>query len=275
MFSFKSILLAALGLLLTLSAGCAALPPSPPIATPIPVPDGWKLTWHDEFDGSQIDPANWTYDTGAGGWGNAELEHYTNRPENARLENGQLVIEARKEAYQGAEYTSARLKTQGLREFQYGRVEARLRVPAGLGLWPAFWMLGADIAKNPWPKCGELDIMEYIGKEPNAVFGTMHGPGYSGAQGIGKSIRPTAPIADDYHVVAIEWSRDAVTWFFDGAPFHEVTRASLGNKDWVFDHPHFILLNLAVGGQWPGSPNTETAFPAQLRVDYVRVFSRP
>jgi len=259
-------------LTLLAAAGCASVPAAQPKETPIPVADGWKLAWHDEFDGSAIDPANWTYDTGAGGWGNGEAEHYTNRPENARLENGFLVIEARKEAYQGADYTSARLKTQGLREFQYGRIEARMQVPAGQGMWPAFWMLGSNIASKNWPACGELDIMEYIGKEPTAIFGTMHGPGYSGANGISKASRQKDPIADSFHTYAIEWDQNSVRWFFDGTLYHTVIRTDIGSKDWAFNQPFFILLNLAVGGQWPGPVGPQTVFPAQLRVDYVRVF---
>jgi beta-glucanase (GH16 family) len=266
-------------LVMLAAAGCASAPtpaptPTQPKTTPIPAAEGWKLAWHDEFDGGAIDPASWTYDLGAGGWGNAELENYTNRPENARLENGVLVIEARKEAYQGAEYTSARLKTQGLREFLYGRIEARLQVPGGQGMWPAFWTLGSNINEKNWPKCGELDIMEYIGKTPDTIYGTMHGPGYSGAQGISKANRQKYNIADDFHIYAIEWDKDQVRWFFDGEPYHTVTRADVGNKDWVFDQPFFILLNLAVGGQWPGNPDAQTAFPAQLKVDYVRVFQK-
>ena len=256
------------------ATGCASLPANQPKGTPIPIPDGMSLSWHDEFDGSAIEPTNWTYDLGAGGWGNSEAENYTNRKENARMEGGSLIIEARKEAYQGVEYTSARLKTQGLREFQYGRVEARMQVPAGLGMWPAFWMLGSNIDSKNWPACGELDIMEYVGKEPNAIFGTMHGPGYSGANGLSKANRQKDPIADSFHTYAVEWDKDSVSWFFDGALYHKVSRADVGNKDWVFDQPFFILLNLAVGGQWPGPVGPTTVFPAQLRVDYVRVFQR-
>ena len=141
-----------------------------PSPTPIVPLEGWRLSWHDEFDSASIDPNNWTFDIGGGGWGNGEGEYYTSRPENARIENGMLVIEARQEKYEGSNYTSARLKTQGLQTFQFGRIEARLKVPSGKGLWPAFWMIGSDFDGNNWPDCGEIDIMEYIGKEPDLIF---------------------------------------------------------------------------------------------------------
>jgi len=257
------------GLLVSCSPTQAKMSP-----TPIVAPEGWNLVWHDEFDGSSIDLANWTYDIGGGGWGNGEAEYYTSRPENVRLENGMLVIEARQEKYQDSYYTSARLKTKGLQEFQYGRIEARLKVPAGAGLWPAFWMLGNDFNGSNWPDCGEIDIMEYIGKEPDLIMGTAHGPGYSGALGISKWNRQSYNIADDFHNYAIEWSPDQIDWFYDGVKYHTVTRSDVGDRKWVFDHPFFILLNLAVGGQLPGPVGMDTVFPAQFLVDYVRVFQK-
>ena len=264
--------LIALGVL----AGCVPAAPIPstplPTATPIAAPAGWKLVWHDEFDGSSIDKSNWTFDLGGGGWGNGEAEYYTSRPENARVEGGNLVIEARQEKYEGSYYTSARLKTQGLQSFQYGRIEARLQVPSGAGLWPAFWMLGSNFNGSNWPDCGELDIMEYIGKEPDLIMGTMHGPGYSGALGLSKWNRQKYNIADDFHTYAIEWDTDQVSWFYDGAKYSTVTRSDVGERKWVFDQPFFIIFNLAVGGQLPGMVSPQTVFPAQLYVDYVRVF---
>ncbi len=199
-------------------AACAA----PARATPIPALLGWKLVWHDEFDGTAVDKANWTYDLGGGGWGNGEAEFYTDRPENARLENGLLIIEARQEKYEGSYYTSARLKTQGLQEFQYGRIEARIKVPSGVGLWPAFWMLGASFDGSNWPDCGEIDIMEYVGREPDLVIGTAHGPGYSGA-GLSRWNRQTYDIADDFHTFAIEWEAGQIKWFYDGAEYFTLT----------------------------------------------------
>lgn len=261
-------------MLFSLLMGCT--PATPPTATPTPiaVPAGWKLTWHDEFDGSSIDKGNWTYDLGGGGWGNGEAENYTARPENSRLENGNLVIEARQEKFENSYYTSARLKTQGLQSFQYGRIEARLKVPSGAGLWPAIWMLGSNFDGKNWPDCGELDIMEYIGKEPDLIMGTMHGPGYSGAIGLTKWNRQKYNIADDFHVYAIEWDKDQVSWFYDGQKYSTYTRSDVGTRKWVFDQPFFIILNLAVGGQLPGPVGLKTTFPTQMLVDYVRVYQK-
>jgi beta-glucanase (GH16 family) len=266
--------LGAMVLLLVLSillAACGAAARTP-AATPIPEPPGWKLLWHDEFDGTGIDSANWTYDIGAGGWGNGEAQYYTSRPENARIESGMLVIEARQEKYEDSYYTSARLKTQGLQSFQYGRIEARLKVPSGDGLWPAFWMLGADFDGSNWPDCGEVDIMEYIGREPDLIMGTLHGPGYSGALGLSQWNRQEYAIADDFHTYAIEWKPGQIDWYYDGEKYHSVTPADLSGRQWVFDHPFFIILNLALGGQLAGPIGLDTVFPAHLYVDYVRVY---
>jgi beta-glucanase (GH16 family) len=240
--------------------------------TPIAVPPGWELVWHDEFDGTVIDSANWTYDIGAGGWGNGEAQYYTSRPENARIEDGLLVIEGRQEQYEGSYYTSARLKTQGLQSFQYGRIEARLKVPSGDGVWPAFWMLGSTFDGTNWPDCGEIDIMEYIGREPDLIMGTLHGPGYSGALGLSQWNRQDYPIADDFHTYAIEWQPGQIDWYYDGSKYHTVTPADLSGREWVFDHPFFIILNLALGGQLPGPIGLDTVFPLQYHVDYVRVY---
>ncbi|MBG0771731.1 MAG: family 16 glycosylhydrolase, partial [Anaerolineaceae bacterium] len=207
-------------------------PTSIPTSTPIVPPEeiaiieyeGYELVWHDEFDGTEINRSNWTFDQGGYGFGNGEAQYYTDRPENARLENGLLVIEARFEKYETSYYTSAKLWSKGLQEFQYGRIEARTKVPSGAGLWPAFWMLGADfdphvdenyVYTNNWPFCGEIDIMEYIGREPKLILGTAHGPGYSGALGLGRWNPQDFYIADEFHTYAIEWNYDGITWFFD------------------------------------------------------------
>jgi beta-glucanase (GH16 family) len=248
--------------------------------------DNWKLLWSDEFsgpDGSAPNAANWVYDLGGDGWGNNELEAYTDRRANSRIESGNLVIEARREKFTGKDgkernYTSARLKTLGKQSWTYGRIEARMKLPRGQGIWPAFWMMGDDVTKAGWPACGEIDIMENIGKEPAAVHGTIHGPGYSGAGGIGGPY--TLPggknLADDFHVFAIEWQTNKITWLVDQHAFFTVTPQKLpAGKKWVYDHPHFILLNLAVGGHWPGNPDASTAFPQRLVIDYVRVYTTP
>ncbi len=255
-----------------LLSACAALTAQAPLSTPVAVPEGYKLVWRDEFDGKAIDRANWNFNEGAGGWGNGEAQFYTARPENARIENGLLLIEARKEKLEGSYYTSARLKSQGLAEFQYGRIEARLKVPSGAGFWPAFWMLGSGFDGSNWPDCGEIDIMEYVGREPDLVIGTAHGPGYSGALGISQWNRRAENIADDFHIYAIDWTPGRIDWYYDGIKYHTVSRADVGDRPWVFDQPFFIILNLAVGGTLGGMIGLDTVFPAQLQVDYVRVF---
>lgn len=255
------------------------------IATPDPIPidpaPGWELVWNDEFDGDEIDPANWKFDIGGWGWGNGEAQYYTDRPENARLQDGLLVIEARQEKYENSYYTSARLKTQDLQEFQYGRFEARIKVPAGAGLWPAFWMLGAEFERdetNPidsnWPHAGEIDIMEYVGRDPTLILGTVHGPGYAGATGIGRWNRQDYPIADEFHTYAIEWDYDGIRWFYDGEMYFDLSRDFVGNREWVFDQPFFMLLNVAVGGIFPGPIALDLEFPVHMYVDYVRVYQK-
>lgn len=231
------------------------------------------VVWADEFNGSGApDGAKWTMETGAGGWGNNESQFYTNRRENVRQEGGNLVIEARKESYNGAPYTSGRLITSGKFAQTYGKMEARIKIPRGQGIWPAFWMLGQDIGSVGWPNSGEIDIMENVGKEPNTVYGTVHGPGYSGAGGITGSRNIGRPLADDFHTYGIEWSPNLIRWFLDGAEYHRVTPATVTGT-WVFNKPEFLLLNVAVGGAWPGYPDGSTQFPQTMLVDWVRVNS--
>ncbi len=241
---------------------------------------GWKLVWSDEFkqpDGSAPDPAKWGYDTGGTGWGNNELEYYTSRTNNARIEGGKLIIEARKENFGGKNITSARLLTKDKLSWTYGRVEARIQIPRGQGIWPAFWMLGTNIDSVSWPKCGEIDIMENIGREPCKVHGTVHGPGYSGDDGIGGPVAlpDGVAVADDFHVFAVECEPDRIAWFMDGRQYFSITPARLPkNARWVFNQPKFLLLNLAIGGGWPGYPDNTTTFPQRMVVDYVRVYEK-
>jgi beta-glucanase (GH16 family) len=248
------------------------LPPSQP-TPPVRVtpPPGWTLVWQDEFDGTSLGPA-WIAETGGGGWGNNEKQFY--RAENARVEDGNLVIEARRESVGSREFTSARLKTQGRASWRYGRIEARIRVPRGQGIWPAFWSMGEDLPSAHWPAAGELDILEVIGREPRRVYGTVHGPGYSGAGGVGGSYDvPTGNVADAFRVFTVEWEPAAIRWYVDGVMFKSVTPADLPGR-WVFDHPFFIILNVAVGGNWPGDPDASTVFPQTMLVDYVRVYQK-
>ena len=246
---------------------------------------GWKLVWSDEFnapDGSPVDTTKWVSESGGNGWGNQELEYYTPRPENAFQQGGNLVIKVLQEKYTGADgvtrdYTSARLKTAGKFSQTYGRFEARIKIPQRQGIWPAFWMLGDDISKIGWPKCGEIDIMENIGKEPATVHGTIHGPGYSGGKGIGSPYKLPSDqhFADDFHVYAVEWEAKAIRFYVDDHLYATRTPADLpqGTK-WVYDHPFFMLLNVAVGGGWPGNPDATSVFPQTMLVDYVRVYKR-
>jgi beta-glucanase (GH16 family) len=229
----------------------------------------WNIVWQDEFDGSGINTSNWKFENGAGGWGNNELEYYTNRSENARIENGNLLIEARKEAYGGMQYTSARMKTEGTKEFKYGKIEARMKLPKGQGIWPAFWMLGSNINQGVgWPGCGEIDIMENVNNESN-IHGTIHWDynGHSEYGGTSGAIDVT-----QYHTYSIEWNESSIKWFVDGVQYKEANIANSINGTDEFHKPFFILLNLAVGGNWPGSPDGTTQFPAKMYVDYVRVY---
>lgn len=241
--------------------------------------------WQDEFNqpvGSGPDPAKWVHDLGANGWGNKELQEYTASRENSFIvadpdatDGRALVIKAVKTAAGG--YTSARLKTHGKFATGYGRIEARLKLPKGQGIWPAFWMLADNIDRVHWPACGEIDIVEMIGHLPGTLHGTIHGPGYSGQHGITHSTQlpPGAAFADAYHVFAVDWRPGRIDWLLDGKVYHSVTPASLpAGAKWVFDDArHFLLLNLAVGGAWPGYPDATTQFPQEYRIDYVRVYS--
>ncbi|EMU55810.1 glycoside hydrolase family 16 protein [Clostridium butyricum] len=242
-----------------------------------------KLVWSDEFDESEINKDNWTYDIGKGnngsnnGWGNNELQYYTDRSDNSRIEDGNLVIEAHKENYNGSDYTSARLKSKELKEFTYGRIEARIKLPLDQGLWPAFWMLGSSFTgDDKWPYCGEIDIMEHVNKEP-VVSGALHWDN-NGPQTFGQSV--TVDNLDDYHVYALEWTKNYIKWYVDDQLFCAADisdiiipnlERNIKNND-AFHQPFFILLNMAVGGNWPKDPDDSTDFPAKMYVDYVRVY---
>jgi beta-glucanase (GH16 family) len=241
-------------------------------------PPALEPVWADEFTGAAgaaPDPANWGFDIGTGvaGWGNGELQYY--RRDNAVLDGeGHLVITARREDFEGSQYTSARLLTKGLRAFTYGRIEARLKLPRGQGVWPAFWLLGANIDEVSWPGCGEIDVMELRGQAPERVLGSLHGPGYSGAGAVtGTYVRPGGVgFDDDFHVFAIEWDERYVAWEVDGETYQVLTAAQLpAGAPWVFDHDFFIILNVAIGGGFVGPPDATTVLPQAMAVDYVRV----
>ncbi len=251
---------------------------------------GQKLVWSDEFNNSTTpsapDPHNWTYETGAGGWGNHELEDYcayasqrppcdSSRP-NVFVWKGHLHIVARRDEH--GHYTSARLKSQGLRSFQYGRIEARIKIPKGQGFWPAFWMLGDNIDQVQWPACGELDIMENIGKEPSTIHGSIHGTGFTGGQiGLPYTLPNHQNFGDAFHVFGLIWSPGKIQYYVDRP---QNIYATFTPKDlpkgavWPFDNgKFFFLLNLAIGGDWPGPPDASTQFPQEMLVDYVRVYA--
>jgi beta-glucanase (GH16 family) len=243
---------------------------------------GWELVWADEFDGpagQKPDPAKWTYDVGGGGWGNQQLEYNTDRTENVSLDgDGHLAIVARQEDYEGSAYTSARIKTQGLFTLAYGRVEARIKLPTGPGIWPAFWMLGDDVDTVSWPQCGEIDVMEYRGQEPEVVHGSLHGPGYSagGALTQSFSLNDGSRFDEDFHVFSVEWDLGRIAFFVDGQVYQVLTTRQVpGSGEWVYDHPVFLILNVAVGGTFVGDPSDSTMFPQTMLVDYVRVYKRP
>lgn len=230
-------------------------------------------------DGAPNDQV-WGFDIGNGidGWGNQELQYYTDRPENVTIQNGVLLITAQQESFQGSEYTSARLLTKDKFEQRYGRFEARIRLPFGQGIWPAFWMLGADIDENPWPGAGEIDIMEYRGQNPTVLIGSVHGPGYNGGDAISKEYTLENDRFDTgFHIFGIEWGPDFVNFYVDDVLYNQITPEDVneetdGEGVWVFDKPFYILMNLAVGGTFVGSPNAETEFPQTMIVDYVRVY---
>jgi len=250
-------------------AACAAKrEPGAPAAS-------WKLAWQDEFDSSSIDTGTWGFELGSlyGGWGNNELEYYTSRTNNARIENGNLVIEAHAEQYGGLNYTSARMITKGKMSRKYGKIEARMKLPYGQGIWPAFWMMGDT---GQWPACGEIDIMEMIGGGPgrdNKSYGTGHWDD-GGHQSLGGSVVPVVwpeKLADDYHIYGIEWDSKEIKWSVDGVHFFTLDITPSVRSE--FHQPYFLLLNVAVGGNWPGSPDATTVFPQRMYVDWVRWYS--
>lgn len=272
------IMLSPICLMLSVASGLSS---TNAVTTP---PTVWSLVWSDEFDGptgAAVDPTKWTPNVGGSGWGNHELEYYTASSSNAYQSGGSLVIKAIKEHYTGSdnvtrEYTSARLITKNKFAPLYGRFEARIKIPYGQGFWPAFWLLGSNIDALHWPACGEIDIMENIGKEPSTIHGTIHGPGYSGSGGLGASyvLANNQRFADSFHTFAVEWEPQVLRFYCDGILYKTRTPGDIPGKTWVFDHPFFIILNLAVGGDWPGSPDATTVFPQTMIVDYVRVYQR-
>lgn len=258
-------------------------------AAPDPGPAGWTLRWADEFDGpagSLPDPDRWRFETGGWGWGNQELQYYAAGAEHASLDGrGNLVIRTQEVAdpeaadlpcwYGPCGYTSARLVTEGNAEFRYGRIEARVKAPAGAGIWPAFWSLGNDFRDVGWPTTGEIDFYEFVGREPFEVFGTIHGPGYSGGDSFNGTVTLPQPVPEQFHTITTQWQPGLIEWFLDGVKFHQAVPADVAPNGWPFDKPYTLLLNQALGGNFGGPIGDDLELPAEFLVDHVRVYGPP
>ena len=263
---------------LSLSA-CTDKEPEVPKTKVVPISDkGWAFdtvaVWADEFEGTgRPDAAKWGYDLGAGGWGNNELEYYTDGA-NTDVSGGTLKIIAKKEAFSGASYTSTRMVTKGKGDFLYGRFEARMKLPTGKGTWPAFWMLPTDFAYGDWPKSGEIDIMEHVGFDPNVVHISTHCAAYYFKIGNQKSSKLKVPTAtSEFHKYRVDWTPYSVRGFIDDVQIFEFTNQNNGSASWPFDKRFHLILNIAVGGDWGGAQGIDnTAFPSTMEVDYVRVY---
>jgi len=248
----------------------------------IPVHDGWELVWNDEFDGDTIDLNKWEYEVNAQGGGNNELQYYTDRPQNSRVKDGLLTIQALQETFTGPEgtreYTSARLRTKNRGDWKYGRFEIKAKLPYGQGLWPAIWMLPTDWVYGGWAASGEIDIMELIGHDPATVYGTLHyGGTYPDNVHTGASYKLSfGNFALDFHVFALEWSATEMRWFVDDSLYQVQTEWYSQGNDYPapFNQRFHLLLNVAVGGNWPGNPDNTTSFPQRMEVDYVRVYQK-
>lgn len=238
---------------------------------------GWKLVWSDEFDKPGApDTAKWSFEKGV--VRNNEKQYYTaNRRENSRIENGKLIIEARKEKFENAEYTAASLTTQGRAEWKYGRIEVSAKLPAGRGSWPAIWMLPTDIGKVPWPRCGEIDIMEHVGFNPGVVHGTLHTEAYNHTKKTQRASQTKLPsFSEKFHTYAVEWSADTIVMQIDGKTFATYNKKPDDKEaEWPFDKPYYLILNFAVGGGWGGMKGIDdTVFPQRFEVNYVRVYQK-
>lgn len=242
-------------------------------STPLSYP-GYNLVWHDEFDGNALNTQDWNYEQGGSGWGNHELENYTNRLQNVFVSAGNLIIEARKESYGGNNYTSGRLTTYGKQQFMYGRIDIRAKLPVSKGMWPALWMLGSNISSVPWPGCGETDIMELIGTNPKQVVGSMHWKQQDGSTGTYNNAYslPSQDFSQEFHVFSVIWKKDSLQFLVDDHAYVNGSVSNVSSGTYPFNNPFFFIFNVAVGGDWPGPPDGTTVFPQRMFVDYVRVF---
>jgi beta-glucanase (GH16 family) len=253
----------------------------PPVVIPVVVPkvetilepsDYTKIIWQDEFDGTSIDLNKWEMEIGDK-WFNNELQAYTNSPANAFIQTGNLVIQANKETLRSANYTSARMRTKLKGDWTYGKIDVRAKLPKGQGIWPAIWMLPTDEVFGGWPKSGEIDIMEFLGHDLKTTYGTVHyGQEWPKNQHQGTGYKlPSGTFSDGFHIFSIIWTKDFIRWYVDGEQFFSITKGALSPENYPFNNRFHLILNLAVGGDWPGNPDANTVFPQQMLVDYVRV----
>ena len=255
--------------LLSCKKGDGGVDNTPAVTDTIPALPGWTLVWHDEFDGSAVDLSKWSFEVNGDGGGNNELQYYTARTQNAYVKDGFLVIQALQENYLGKSYTSARMRTLNKGDWKYGRFDIRAQLPYGQGLWPAIWMLPTDWVYGGWPASGEIDIMEELGQQTDVMYGTIHYAVNGAHQQSGGSYKLSqGTFAGSFHLFTLEWDTTAVRWYVDGALFYTTVRGT------PFDQRFHLLLNVAVGGNWPGNPNSSTVFPQQMIVDYVRVYKK-
>lgn len=275
----RLLFLASCSAILCCSHSSSPVDGGPPFTPPPPQtpPGPYQLVWSDEFDYTGLpDSAKWNYDVGGNGWGNNELEYYTSkRAENARVENGNLVIEARKESWQGMNYTSARLVTKGKMSWQHGKVQVRAKLPRGRGTWPAIWMLG-DTNPLKWPDDGEVDIMEHVGFDQGIVHGSVHTKKYNWVIGNGKTATtPVMDCSDSFHVYTVEWDKNNLNISVDSTSYMSYSNEHSGYDAWPFDNKLFLILNIAVGGNWGGQKGVDDSiWPQQMVIDYVRVYQR-
>lgn len=264
-------------LLITMSfAGCSKDDSTTTPSDDIPEIPGYTLVWNDEFNSQNIDLTKWEHEVNGDGGGNNELQYYTNLPTNSFIENGHLVVKAIYENYQSRDFTSARMRTKYKGDWLYGRVEVRAKIPTGLGTWPAIWMLPTDWEYGDWPSSGEIDIMEHVGYDPNVIHGSIHTLAYNHIIGTQKTATLTIPTATtEFHLYAIEWFEDHIDFFIDSTKYLTFTNENKGWQYWPFDKRFHLILNLAVGGNWGGAQGIDVAdFPAQMEVDYVRVYKK-
>ena len=283
---FRSGHLAGAALALALLSGCTKNPDGPTVVVTPPVPeapnsearayaDYSDLKWSDEFDNPAIDQTKWSFELGGGGWGNKELEYYTSSTDNAFINNGNLVIQAKQQSMGGLDYTSARMLTKGKQSFQFGRIDVRAKLPKGQGIWPAIWMMGSDIDTNNWPKCGEIDMMELRGQQPNKFLTTMHFAKPDGThelKGGPDQTLANGNFSDDFHIFSSVRSKNQIRFYLDGNLYYTFTNGDVGGNNYPFNNSFFMLLNMAVGGNFLGNPDATTVFPQQLQVDYVRYY---